>query len=332
MAKTIRMADIAEKLGVSVVTVSKALRGKDGVGEELRTQIFKAAEELGYTIKSVSTDNYVIGILTAGRFLERGSSFYWGLYERLLTHLSTNGDFGFLEVVNTEDEADCSVPRIVQEKRADGLIIMGQFDESYIKMIGRQGIPFTMLDAYTIRSPYDTVISDGYYGMCTMTDYLIQQGHKDIMFIGTVGATGSISDRYFGYCRALTEAGLPIRPDMVIPDRGLDGRVNVALPPDIAQRATAIVCNCDFTAYDVFTKLSAMGIRVPEDISLVGFDNYILSEMSAVKITTYGVDQDRMASSSVAQIRSRILHPHAKREVVTVAGEILVRESVKAIK
>lgn len=332
MAKTVRMADIAEKLGVSVVTVSKALRGKDGVGEELRAQILKAAGEMGYTMKSTNADSYVIGILTAGRFLERGSSFYWSLYERLLTHLSANGDFGFLEVVSAEDEAACSIPRIVQEKRADGLIIMGGLDEAYIRMIDGLGIPFTMLDTYTIRSSYDTVISDGYFGMCAMTDYLIRQGHRDILFVGTVGATSSISDRYYGYCRALTEAGLPVRQDMIIPDRGADGKVNVSLPADIAQRATAIVCNCDFTAYDVFTKLSAMGIRVPEDISLVGFDNYILSEMSAVKITTYSVDQDRMACASAAQIRARIVHPHTKREIVTVTGEILVRESVRPIR
>ena len=108
MAKTVRLADIAEKVGVSVVTVSKAIRGKDGVSEELRTQILSLAEEMGYEAKSSAEnetehDSYIIGILTSYRYLERGSSFYWSLYERLLTQLSINGDFGFLEVISAED-------------------------------------------------------------------------------------------------------------------------------------------------------------------------------------------------------------------------------------
>ena len=336
MAKTVRLADIAEKVGVSVVTVSKAIRGKDGVSEELRTQILSLAEEMGYEAKSSAEnetehDSYIIGILTSYRYLERGSSFYWSLYERLLTQLSVNGDFGFLEVISAEDEEKISVPRIVQERHADGLIVMGKLEDDYIKMLNTLHVPFTMLDSYQVRYPYDTVISDGYYGMCAMTDYLIEMGHKKIFFIGTIGETSSITDRYFGYCRAMTEAGIPVTNDMLLPDRNAEGKIEISLPEDIAERATALVCNCDFTAYAVFQKLTAMGIRVPEDISLVGFDNYILSEMSSVKITTYAVNQDGMAEVSAQQIRERIKNPDSKQRIQTIGGEIMLRESVKKL-
>lgn len=331
MAKTVRMADIAEKLGVSIVTVSKALRGKDGVGDELRAQIIRTAEELGYAVKQTDGESYVIGILTAGRYLERGSSFYWSMYERLLTHLSANGDFGFLEVVSAEDEAACAVPRIVQEKRADGLIVMGTMDEAYVQMIGGLHLPFTMLDTYETRQPYDTVISDGYYGMCTMTDYLIQRGHKKIMFIGSIGTTSSITDRYYGCCRAMTEAGLKPSPDMLLPDREPNGMSHIELPEDLLDRATALVCNCDLTAYTVCRMLTERGIRVPEDISVVGFDDFALPAMAGVGITTYSVDLDGMAKASAAQIRSRIRHPHNRRNTVTVCGEMVLRDSVRSV-
>lgn len=332
MAKAVKLADIAEKLGVSIVTVSKAIRGKEGVGDELRAKILKAADELGYSAKvpaNDSSESYLIGILTASRYLKRGSSFYWSLYERLLTHLSSNGDFGLLEVVSQADEENLSIPRIVQENRADGLIVMGMLNEEYMQMLSRLRIPFTMLDTYNVRQPYDTVISDGYYGMCAMTDYLIQMGHRKIMFVGTVGETSSITDRYFGYCRAMTEAGLVVTKDMVIPDRDVEGKINVVLPENIAELTTALVCNCDYTAYDIFQKLTAMKIKVPENISIVGFDNYILSEMSSVKITTYGVNQDGMASASAKQIRKRIKSPYSRHEIRTVSGEMLIRDSVK---
>ena len=330
MAKTVRMADIAEKLGVSVVTVSKALRGKDGVGEELRAQIAKTAEEMGYIAKGSGTDSYVIGILTAGRYLERGSSFYWSLYERLLAHLSAGGDFGFLEVVSAEDEAACAVPRIVQERRADALIAMGTLELPYMQMLGDLRLPLTMLDTYETRLPYDTVISDGYYGMCTLTDYLIRKGHRQMAFVGTVGATSSITDRYYGFCRALTEAGLTSSPDLLFPDRYADGSVCYCIPEDITSRATALVCNCDLTAYTVCKHLAEKGIRVPEDISVVGFDNFALPTLNGPELTTYSVDIDGLAKASAAQIRARISHPHASRSMVTVCGSMVIRDSSSA--
>ena len=74
-----------------------------------------------------------------------------------------------------------------------------------------------------------------------------------------------------------------------------------------------------------------MGIKIPDDISIVGFDNYILSEMSNIKITTYAVDQDGMAAASVKQIRRRISNPQKNRRVKIVSGEILIRDSVNDI-
>lgn len=334
MAKAVRMADIAEKLGVSVVTVSKALGGREGVGSELRSSIIKLANEMGYMGKitnAAHSKSHIIGILNSYRYLEKGSSFYWSLYERLLTHLSETGDFGILEVVSEADAQNLSIPRIIQEKRVDGIIAMGPFPDDYVNMLSSLNVPMVILDSYHAQFNYDSVISDGYYGMYAMTDYLIRMGHKKIMYVGTVGETSSITDRYYGYCRAMRDAGIIVTEDMTIPDRDELGKILVTLPDNITERATALVCNCDFTAYEAFNKLMARGIRVPDDISLVGFDNYILSEMSAVKITTYEVDQNKMASASVSQIRNRIQNPMHPTGLRIISGKILLRESVKSL-
>ena len=331
MKKQVRMADIAEKLGISIVSVSKALRGKDGVSEELRARVMLTAQELGYISRNEeeNVSGFSIGILTSSRYLERGTSFYWSLYERLLLHLSSGKDFGMLEVISDADERGCAIPRVVLENRVQGIIIMGKLSPAYIKMIAGLGIPFTLLDTYEIGMPYDTVLSAGYAGMCEMTHYLLERGHRRLKFVGRVGSTSSISDRYYGFCRAMTDFGIPVTPDMEISDRDENGVSQIELNEDILRGVTGLVCNCDYTAYTVLTKLGALGIRVPDDISIVGFDNYILSEMGNVGITTYAIDQNEMAIASAAQIRRRILHPGAKRQTVTVCGEILERESVK---
>lgn len=332
MPKTVRMADIAEKLGVSVVTVSKALNGKEGVGSALRSKIIDTAEQMGYTVSRLDekTDSLVIGIINSYLYLQRGSSFYWSLYERLLGHLSETNNMGVLEVISQKDQDQLNPPKIVQNKKVDGLIIMGPFAEDYINMLRSIDMPMVMLDAYSAKYSLDTVISDGYYGMYLMTDHLLTKGHRNIAFIGTVGETSSITDRFYGYCKAMTEAGIEVTRDMVIPDRSDVGKIMLNFTEDI-RKFTALVCNCDLTAYEVMKVLDKMGIKVPDDMSIVGFDNYIISEITPVKVTTYEVDQDRMAKESVKQICRRIRNPLRKRDMRMINGDIIERDSVKKL-
>ena len=330
MNKRVRMADIAERLHVSIVTVSKALRGKEGVSVELRQEVLRVASELGYTPKEQEAPpqtGLTVGILTSARYLAKGASFYWSLYERLLTHLTAAKDFGILEVVSVTEEEACATPRLVLENRVQGLIVMGKLSPDYMQMLTGLGIPFTLLDTYEIGMPFDTVLSDSYNGMCEMTHRLLTLGHTKLKFVGTIGATSSITDRYYGFCRAMTDAGLQVTPDMVIPDRDAEGASLLELPEDLLRTTTGLVCNCDYTACVLLNRLTAMGIRVPQDLSIVSYDNDIRSEMSSVGITTYAVDLDGMAEASAEQIRRRIRFPDARRQIVTVSGEIIARES-----
>ena len=121
--------------------------------------------------------------------------------------------------------------------------------------------------------------------------------------------------------------GLQVTPDMVIPDRDAEGASLLELPEDLLRTTTGLVCNCDYTACVLLNRLNALGIRVPQDLSIVSYDNDIRSEMSSVGITTYAVDLDGMAEASAEQIRRRIRFPDARRQIVTVSGEIIARES-----
>lgn len=334
MAKAVRMADIAEKLGVSIVTVSKALNGKDGVGNSLRNKIIATAEEMGYESpqsKLTIDDTLSIGILNSYLYLQKGSSFYWSLYERLLKHLASSDNLGILEVISQSAQTHCSIPKLVKSNRVDGLIVMGPFSDEYLKMLSLLKIPMVLLDSYSAKYDWDTVISDGYYGMYVMTNHLIKQGHKNIAFVGTVGETSSITDRFYGYCKAMTEAGIKVTENMIIPDRSDIGKIELHLQPELIKNFTALACNCDYTAYEAMRLLTAQGVKVPDDISIVGFDNYILSEITPVQITTYEVNQEKMAKISVEQICELIRNPSKKREMDMINGNIIIRDSVKKI-
>lgn len=334
MAKNVRMSDIAAQLQVSTVTVSKALSGKDGVSEALRARILQLAEEMGYQKSSVKPErtqsSYTIGVITSQKYIEKGHSFYWSLYERILHHLSEMGHIGILEVISAEAEQDCQIPRLSLEGRVDGLIVMGTFSDSYRSALASAGIPFVILDSFHAKYEQDSVISDGYYGMYTVVHHLLQMGHRDIMFVGTVDATSSITDRYYGYCRAMREAGLAITEEQILPDRGSDGKIT--LPIDSLRNfPTAFACNCDSTAYALLNQLKERGLRVPQDVSITGFDNFFLSELAVPCITTYAVNLDKMSKESVRQMVRRIQNPAAGTERIVVSGSLLVRDSVQRI-
>lgn len=334
MAKAIRMSDIAEQLNVSTVTVSKALAGKDGVSEELRLKIQQLAEQMGYQKKSnkpeIAKPGYTIGVVTSQKFIEKGHSFYWTLYERILYHLSQLGHIGILEVIPVQDELDAQLPRLVTEGRVNGIIVMGNFTDEFRNTLALSGMPFVILDAFHAKYLQDSVISDGYYGMYTVVQHLLQMGHRRIAFVGSVDATTSITDRYYGYCRAMREAGLEISDELVIPDRDAQG--NVSIPIDMLyQLPTAFACNCDSTAYVLLNQLKDRGVRVPQDVSITGFDNFILSELTVPRITTYAVDVDQMSRDSVKQIVRRIQNPKAAVHRVVVSGSMMLRDSVKRI-
>ena len=335
MPKAVRMADIAKRVGISTVTVSKALAGKDGVSDELRMTIKETAQEMGYQltapprkVRSGNTGN--IGILIPSCFLKINSnSFYWEMYEKVISCLSMNHYYGILELLSEEAEQSLSLPRMRKENKIDGLILIGQVSNAYRKMLQKTILlPITFLDTYDSCGAGFSVISDGYYGMYAVTSYLLSMGHRNIFFVGSVNSTSSISDRYFGYCRAMAEYGVEVTPDKIVPDRNEHREISLVLPEKLP---TAFACNCDLTAYEVLNQLKARNLKVPDDISVAGFDNYSVPCVTMPEITTYAVDISGMARACVDALLHQIYHKHPLSGMKVVSGRLIVRNSVKRI-
>lgn len=333
MPKTVRMSDIAARAGVSTVTVSKALAGKEGVSEEIRAKIKALADEMSYRQPSFSkreqkkTGN--IGILIPAGYVTKSRSFYWEIYEMLVSCLTAAGYYGILEMVQREEEKRLIQPRVLQDEKIDGLIFMGQTEHAYREMLRKRSqIPTVFLDSYDIMNDSDCIISDGYHGMCTITNHLIELGHKKIDFVGSLHSTSSIIDRYFGYCRVMMEHGLDVTPDMVIPDRHEDGAIDIHLPEELP---TAFVCNCDLAACEVIHKLGTRGLKVPEDISVTGFDDYVYSGLISAGLTTYAVDINAMVHVCLNHLMKKIYNSHYSSNLMTISGHLIIRDTTKAL-
>jgi len=333
MAKAIKLADIAEVLNVSKVTVSKALSDKDGVSDELRAKIKKVAAEMGYRQNSIARSlrdgyTYNIGVLIPERFVEMYHSFYWDLYQNVLNALTKKSYYGIMEIISKEDEENKSIPRMIQDSKVDGIIVMGELKRGYVEYLSNlDDVPLVLLDSYDKHSNYDTVTSDNYYGMYLLTDYLIEMGHKDIVFVGNPHATSSIQDRFLGFSKALLENNIEYSPNRYISDREIGKKeLEFELPKKMP---TAFACNCDSVAHLVIKKLQDKGYHVPEDISVIGFDNYLISERSDLAITTFEVDMKIMAETAVEVILKKIHKVDYKPARRIISGKIIIRDTVK---
>ena len=339
MAKAVKLSDIAERVGVSTVTVSKALSGQKGVSEEVRKKIRSIAEELGYqqpsaARKSQNHRNFNIGILISERFLVKYESFYWQMYQAVATRATAEECFTMLEVIGKAEEENGRMPKLVQERKVDGIIVIGKMMDAYLQHLNTEaGIPVIYLDYYNGREASDSVISNSYYGTYELTYYLYRMGHRKIAYVGTLLAMESITDRYFGYQKALLELGLEQKKGWVLDDRHIEtGEIDTVnmlqIPKDMP---TAFVCNCDLTASFLIKKLKDNGYRVPEDISVVGFDNYLYPGLSDIQITTYEVDLKEMAKKAVYNMISKISNENYKPGIHIVEGHMVLKESVAQI-
>lgn len=335
MAKAVKLADIARVVGVSTVSVSKALAGKGGVSEEVQEKIEAVANELGYISPSAAKQNRAgctgnLGVLLPQRFAG-SNTFYWGMYEHLLNVMSGKGYYGILELISEADENNCVVPNMIKDKKVDGVIVLGQAKNEYTEMISQSANVKTMfLDYYMGQSDCDTVISDGFHGMYRLTNYLIEMGHTKIAFVGTILATSSITDRYLGYMKALMEVGITPNPKWVIPDREQNNGklLEIELPEDMP---TAFACNCDVIAYRVINKLKGMGLTVPDDVSVVGYDNYAREDSVQDMVTTYEVGMHRMAETCVKTLIKKIHSEKYYKGVQVVTGHIVYHDSVRRL-
>lgn len=338
MSKAVTLSHIAKIVGVSTVTVSKAMSDKSGVSEDMRNKIKEVASQLGYQmvtstkkVRPEGTGN--LGILIPAGFLDRVNSFYWNMYQFVVTSASERGYYCILEIVNQEEEASLTMPKMILDGKVDGVILIGQPSQEYSSFLWRNPhVPVVFMDFYEANQEYDCVISDGFYGMYLLTDYLIKCGHQKIAFVGTPMSTSSITDRYFGYRKALMEQEISFKQEWVIQDRSLCGshRAYESIPlPD--EMPTAFACSSDYTADVLINGLREAGYRVPEDISVVGFDNCEWDKVVKVPITSYDVHKDRMAELAVGNLVSKINKEPYASGIQIVAGGLVKKKSVSEI-
>ncbi|MFA5466711.1 MAG: substrate-binding domain-containing protein, partial [Candidatus Izemoplasmatales bacterium] len=220
-------------------------------------------------------------------------------------------------------------PRCYNENKVDGIIVLGQMKSEYLMCLESVSVPVIFFDFYMKQFTIDCIVSDNLYSAYMLTNELIEKNHRQIAFVGSIEATSSIQDRFLGYYKSLIEANIALNPAYVIPDRDELGQfIDLRLPTPLP---TAFVCNCDRVAHSLINSLKKNNVKVPEDCSVVGFDNSIFSTITDPEITTVDNNIASMVETAVKIIVKKIKIPQRVYGRVLIQGTIVNRQSTASL-
>lgn len=302
--KKVTIADIASSIGVSKNSVSLALRGRSGVGDDLRRSIIEKAVEMGYlnehAIPEFSQDSCIVVILP--EYVHGDAFFYSEVLWAIDNEVKTRGACAVHTVISKEMEEAGELPAIPKGLHIIGILAVGIFDTKYVKRLQEMDLPLMTVDIVYDGLPY--VSSSNLTGGLAATNKLIELGHKDIGFIGPIHTATSVYERWCGYNLAMRRAGLPIEDHFsVLGKQGFElFNTEEALGDYIGgmkKFPTAWFCAGDRTAIVMIHILTRLGIRVPDDISIMGFDDILAAQMVLPCLTTIKIDRQLMGKLAV---------------------------------
>jgi len=225
------------------------------------------------------------------------------------------------------------LPPMLLERQVDGIIMVGTFVETTIHRVGKSvNMPVVLVDGYAPGSVYDSVVSDNLMGAFHAVKYLIDLGHTRIGLVGSV-ADGypSIRERRKGYIKALRSAGIHeeyIEDSPLLRAGGYNA--TVALLQRTPSITAIFACN-DEVAIGTMTAAREMGRVIPDDLSLIGFDDIDLAQEISPTLTTVHVDKVLMGVMAVRHLRDRAETPGRPALTTTLGTNLIIRESVRPV-
>lgn len=338
MAETPTLREVAELAGVSLGTASHALNNKANVSAETRARVLDAANSLGYKARvrlstPMTHDLSVVGLLTKSLsdFPLPGNPFFAQILAGAEGECRRQGlslMYGNLEV--DERNQVVSLPAMLSDDHADGLIIVGAFvPETLSQIRALRELPVVLVDAYAPGYKFDSVINDNLTGAYKAVQYLIEQGHEHIGLVGTQpDGYPSIRERRKGYQRALKDAGVEAQyfGDCIL-QRDAAAEATLSLLHEHPQ-ITAIFVSNDNLAIGVMNEAHELGRVIPDDLSVVGFDDIDWAQEVKPPLTTVHVDKLLMGVMAVRHLRDLAESP-GRTNITTVLGtQLIIRGSV----
>ncbi len=280
--------DIAEKAGVSIATVSYVLNGKKKVSEETKNKILKIVDELGYELNGAARDLRNRQSNLVGVCLEslRGP-FFSDLIDGIETTAS-DSEYNFIITTNKGGDKSGAV-KILSERRVDGAIILSpDLSDTFIDTLLQKDIPLVILDRNIIHPRACSILLNNHSGIFQAIEHLYQKGLKNIHFLSGVESHFDNKERKAAYCEAMSS--LNIKEYIQIHSGNFRQESGQALGEKMITgeipMPQAILCANDEMAIGLMERLCEADIKIPQDISIIGFDDILISRYVQPKLST----------------------------------------------
>ncbi len=323
--------DVARESGVSYATVSRALNDYEFVKPATRDKVLRAAQKLGYVPNQQARSlaggrSNLVGILVPG--LDNGyiTEIIRGIDEEL-----AKSDYNLiLYTTHRHHGRESSYVASIMNGAADGLLlIVPLISHDYADALYQQNFPFVLIDQSDTSGKSSAVNATNWQGAYDATSYLIELGHQRIGFITGLMELNSAVDRLRGYEAALNAHNIPVQPELIVKgdfwERG--GYVAAQALLDLPAPPTAIFASNDLLAFGAMEAIRQRGLRIPQDVSLVGFDDIPQASLVYPTLTTVRQPLDKMGRLAVKMLLEHIGSTEYAPYTATLATELVVRES-----
>ena len=345
--KKVTIQDIADALGISRNTVSKAINNSDGLADTTREQILEKAIEMGYkqfsyvnTLSRASSFSSTpdrpeyqgeIALLT-NAFLTN-SHFASTMLDKFQREISQLGFTMNTHRVTENDLKEMRLPFTFRQEQVQAIICIEMFNQAYDEMVCGLGLPVLFVDTpakfdgFTL--PCDQLYMDNTEAITRFVNDMLAAGYKRIGFVGNYRHCQSFYERYAAFRMAMLMANVPVDEHFCFFSNHSDDFIESIASLD--QLPDVFICANDFVAGDLIRGLFAIGKSVPEDVMILGFDDAPESRISRPMLSTVHIHTQIMAFTAVQLLLSRMKEPSLDYRIVHTETDLIYRESTKLI-
>ncbi|MCA0756813.1 LacI family transcriptional regulator [Paenibacillus sp. N4] len=332
----VTIKDIAKAAGVSPSTVSRVVSNHPRISKATSQKVKRFMEEMGYhpnvMAKSlVSKTTQTLAIMLPRPAEELFQDFFFGELLRGILTQSTRAGYDMLLTTATSpnDETE-TVSRLVLGRRVDGVILLSsRVNDPLIDLLDKHKFPTVLIGRTEGHSNILSVDNDNEQAAYDATQHLILQGHERIGFVSGPPALTVAQDRMNGYRRAMQEAGLPVRSEWIVEGEFLQqsGYRAMSFMMSLPERPSGLVAIDDVVAFGVLRGLTELGYKVPDDLSLVSFNNIALSELATPPISSIDIGTYQLGYTASQMLIRLIQEEDVHQSRMIIPHRLIVRES-----
>jgi LacI family transcriptional regulator len=330
--------DIAKKLSISPSAVSIVLNNKPGVSEETRKKVLKTIEQMGYNTtlltKSAFNHKYNMRFIIYKKhgYVVSDTPFFSALMEGIDREARSRGYNLILTYIDENKDDLTKIINIIKETHPDGIMLLAtEMTSENLKPFQELNIPLLLLDSYFENESLDTVIINNIEGAYKATCYLAESGHIDIGYLHSSVWINNFDQRMVGFKKAIKNKGLRLRENFIFPlESTIEGsyRDMLKILNQKSELPTAMFADNDIIAFGAIKAMKEVGLRIPQDISIVGFDDMPFCELIDPPLTTIMVYKQRMGMIALKRLVERIEESPPETIRIEVNTTLIERNSV----